>query len=120
MRRSILVVEDEALVRQHTIEMLKAAGLDAVGFDSAGDALAYARNHAGRVAAIFTDIYVEGTIDGVELASRVAREHPEIVLLVTSGRCGGEPAGLPSNATFLRKPWLPLQVIKAMQDAVCV
>ena len=120
MNRCVLVVEDEPLIRMQTVAMLEAAGLRVADFDSADEALVRLTENPGDVAAVFTDINLVGTMTGVDLASRVASEHPGIALIVTSGRFTSLPAGLPEGSVFLPKPWLPLQVIKAMQDAVYV
>ena len=58
-------------------------------------------------------------VDGVELARIAARVAPGVMLVVTSGRYHEQP-GLPRGARFMPKPWLPLDVLTAMQDAVAV
>ena len=118
MRGCVLVVEDEPLIRMDAASILEDAGLTVVEFDSADEAFAYTETHANDVAAIFTDINLRGRMDGVELASRVARRHPHIALVVTSGRFDSRPDALPSSVRFMAKPWLPLDVVGAMQAAV--
>ena len=118
MQRCVLVVEDEPLIRMDTVSMLEDAGLVVVEFDSADEALGYAMQHGRDIAAIFTDVNLRGRMDGIELASLIARSHPDIALLVTSGRYDGRPDSLPAAAQFVRKPWRPVQVLSAMQAAV--
>lgn len=118
MDRCVLVVEDEPIVRFDTVAMLEEAGIIVVEFDRADEALSYANQHSGSVAAIFTDINLRGTMSGIDLAASVAQNHPEITILVTSGRFDKRPTDLPASACFVKKPWLPLQVLSAMQDAV--
>lgn len=117
MERCVLVVEDEPIIRMDTVSMLEDAGLTVVDFDRADDALQYTQDHDREVAAIFTDINLRGKMDGIELASAVVRTHPDIAMVVTSGRYESRPEQLPAEAKFLTKPWLPLQVISAMQEA---
>ena len=118
MDRCVLVVEDEPIVRLDAVAMLEEAGLTVVEFDRADEALTYADQHRGDVAAIFTDINLRGLMSGIDLATSIARRHPGIRVLVTSGRYDKAPANLPPSARFVKKPWLPLQVLSAMQDAV--
>ncbi len=118
MERCVLVVEDEPLIRLDTVCMLEEAGLTVVEFDRADDALRYAADHDEAVAAIFTDINLRGRMDGIELAGIVACRYPDITVLVTSGRYEVRPDRLPEGTMFLKKPWLPLEVLSAMQDAV--
>jgi CheY-like chemotaxis protein len=115
---SVLVVEDEPLIRLDTVTMLEDAGLIVVEFDDASEAAEYLTEHASEVAAIFTDINLKGDMNGIDLAQFVARNAPSVHLIVTSGRYVGRPDRLPTDVQFLKKPWLPLEVISALQDAV--
>jgi CheY-like chemotaxis protein len=117
MRGCVLVVEDEPLIRMDAASILEDAGFTVVEFDSADDAMAYTETHARDVGAIFTDINLRGRMDGIELASRVARRHPHIAVVVTSGRFDRRPDALPASVRFMAKPWLPLDVVDAMQGA---
>ena len=63
-----------------------------------------------------TDIDLNGPEDGVSLAKTVHQADPSITVLVTSGRCGRRP-DLPNEVRFMTKPWMPLEVITAMQIA---
>jgi two-component system, response regulator PdtaR len=117
MERCVLVVEDEVLIRMDAVLMLEEAGLKVVDFDRADDALRYTSDHCEEVAAIFTDVNVRGRMDGLELATIVTSNHPGVTVLVTSGRVDLGPEKMPPRAQFLPKPWLPLQVISALQDA---
>ena len=118
MSGSVLVVEDEALIRFDAVDMLEEAGLTVVEFDSAIEAAAYVADHVGDIAAVFTDINLKGDMDGLALAALVARTAPDVLLLVTSGRFMSDPAGLPKDVRFLKKPWLPLEVLTTLQEAV--
>lgn len=114
-RTTVLVVEDDPLIRLDAATLLEAAGLDVVAMDNADDAFAYTVEQSDGVAAIFTDVRMAGEMDGSDLAKAVAVAFPKVAVLVTSG---AEVRGdLPANVRFLPKPWLPLDVLTAMQDA---
>jgi CheY-like chemotaxis protein len=118
MRSSVLVVEDEPLIRLDTVMMLEAAGLSVAEFDNAVEAADYLAANAACVAAIFTDISLKGGMNGIELAQLALATAPTVLLLVTSGRYAERPADLPDDIRFLKKPWLPLDVLTALQHAV--
>lgn len=113
---TILVVEDDPVLRASLVFVLEEGGLPAIGLANADEALAFLLEEAENVAAILTDVMMPGTTDGLQLAGMVARQWPHIVVLVTSGRV--RPVeDLPANVTFIPKPWRPSQVISAIQKA---
>lgn len=116
-RDVVLVVEDEPMLRADAAMLLDEAGLHVVAVESADEAIAFTAAQPDAVAAIFTDIQMPGHSDGLHLAEIIGRHWPEIKVLLTSGRI--TPANrLPANVSFVQKPWLPLQVLAAMQSAV--
>lgn len=113
---TIVIVEDDPMVRHDAVVMLEEAGLDVVEFETADDALSYVYEQSDHVGGVFTDLRVHGHTDGLELAETVARRWPHIAVILTSGNTDPRPGLLPS-VTFLPKPWLPLHVLTAMQNA---
>ena len=116
-RRTILVVEDEPLLRLDATTLLSQAGLHVVDFANGDEAIDYLRDHQADVAAVFTDVRMPGDTDGLELAGIVAEACPQVAVLVTSGRYAARPETLHARIRYLPKPWLPLDVLTAMQDA---
>ena len=115
--RSVMVVEDDPILRIDAVLLLEEAGLDVVEMESADDALAHLFERAHDFAAVFTDVRFPGEADGFDLAGAVAAHWPHIAVLVTSGRAV-PPDDLPPSVRFVEKPWRPLDVLTAMQDAV--
>ena len=115
---TILVVEDDPMMRMDAALLFEEAGFETVEFECADEALAYVWERADQVTAIFTDVQMLGDADGVELASVVAASWPHIAVLVTSGYFQEPPDHLPSSARFLPKPWLPGQVLSHVQQAI--
>jgi DNA-binding NtrC family response regulator len=114
---TILVVEDDPMLRMDAALMFEEAGFDVSEFDSADDALAFVWDCADEIAAIFTDIDMLGSTSGIDLAAIVTSSWPHIAVLVTSGHYQDAPESLPSRARFLPKPWLPTQVLALVQQA---
>ena len=115
--KSVLVVEDDPLLRMDAALMFEEAGLSVVELESADEALVYVFEQANDVGAIFTDVQFAGEADGFDLAGAVATHWPHITVLVTSGRVR-PPCDLPKSVRFVPKPWRPLDVLTAMQNAV--
>ena len=118
MIKQVLVVEDEPLVRMDAVSLLETAGASVVEFDRADEALRYWKGHPGEVAAVFTDVNLRGSMDGIDLAQEVAQTSPEAVILVTSGRLQDRPPGLPPAASFVRKPWTADDVLGSLRPAL--
>ena len=111
---TILVVEDDPMIRLDAVTLISASGHDVVEMESADQALAYVWRHPRRVAAIFSDIELPGNTDGLDLARTVSLHWPHIRLLMTSGQ-RAESLKLPPATRFLPKPWLPLHVLSGIE-----
>jgi len=81
---TILVVEDQAFVRDVTCEVLRASGYRVLqARDAAEAARAYDQNF-GDVNLLLTDIVLPGE-NGSELAERLRRENPSLKVLLITG-----------------------------------
>ena len=83
MDRTIVVIEDEPLVRRQTMEILAAAGLKVIDFESGDRALAYIEANLDEVAAVFCDVKLMGDADGARIAGAITEAHPTIIVVVT-------------------------------------
>ncbi|QIJ76707.1 response regulator [Methylobacterium sp. NI91] len=110
----ILVVEDESFVRMVAVDMLEDAGLPVAEAPDADAALQLLEGKAQAFCALFTDIDMPGSMDGLTLAARVRARWPHIRLVVTSGRV--RPGDLP-DAGFLPKPYGRSDLLGAIGQA---
>lgn len=121
-RQTIMVVEDEKLIRDFVCEMLHDEGFDTVDYETADEAWE-AFGGGLHVNLLITDIRMPGEIDGAQLTHRVHREWPDLPIIVMSGHETKETADIAQELTFLPKPWgiatLTDMVMKAIvtQDA---
>lgn len=113
----ILVVDDDDAVRMMAVDMLEDAGFVVVEADTADAALTILEA-APQVCALFTDIDMPGSMDGLALAGRVANRWPHIRLVVTSGRYGLLNKDVPDDGRFLLKPYQQEQLVAAIAAAV--
>jgi DNA-binding NtrC family response regulator len=118
LRRLVLVVEDELLIREDALDLFRRAGLEARGFASAAETLAFLRDHAQETGAVFTDMWMQTETEGLDLVSTINATWPWITLIVTSGATARPPAGLPLKAHYVSKPWRPEQVLRLIQKSV--
>ena len=115
--KTVLVVEDDPLTRMDAATLMSEAGLDVVEMDTADQALAYVWRQPNDIAAIFSDVQMPGHTSGADLAHTVSCHWPHIRLLMTSG-LRRDAMVLPASSRFFPKPWLPLDVLTAVQAAV--
>ena len=113
--RTVLVVEDEVLVREIAVCELEDSGFTVVEFPTADDALAHLQSHEGETAVLFTDVQMPGRLNGLDLVDIVSRSWPQIGVLVTSGGPLVNPATLPPRARFVPKPWRAADIVKRVR-----
>lgn len=103
----VLVVEDEPLVRLDITLAMVDAGFSVIEVPDAEQALELLEQRQS-IGLVFTDVELGGTIDGLELASRIKTAWPHIPVMVTSGRVA--PEGEVAD-NFIAKPYNPQAVI---------
>ncbi len=104
---SILLVEDDDLVRAHVQAQLSALGYRVTSVENGLGAVA-ALSGESRFDLLFTDVVMPGGMSGMELAERVAALRPDLPVLFTSGYPEDEIG--PENTArlgpqILRKPY---------------
>jgi two-component system, response regulator PdtaR len=110
----ILIVEDEAIIRMGAVQMLEDAGFATVEAGNADDAMRILEGRSD-IRAVFTDIIMPGTLDGLRLAHSVRGRWPPIHLILTSGFVSRE-VEFPANGRFIRKPYWPQHVIATLNE----
>jgi two-component system, response regulator PdtaR len=101
---SVLVVEDEPLIRMLVVDVLAERGLEVREASTAEEALAILAGQP-EVKVLFTDLNMPGALDGLELARRVHQHWPDVELLLTSGRERIPKEEIPDAGTFIPKPY---------------
>jgi len=119
---TILVVEDDAMVRRMLETMLAMGGYNILSAASGAEALQVWESGGSKVNLLLTDMVMPGGISGKELAETLREERPGLRVLISSGYSselvsGGE--ALPPKTWFLAKPYTPselLQVVRMSLD----
>jgi len=117
-RPAVLIVEDDAAVRQVTMALLEDAHLDTIECESAEAALAVMLMGGRKVAMIFADVRLSGAMDGIDLAWEVKARWPLLPMILTSGNPCERCCDLPPGVTYMPKPWQPLKVLIAAEEAI--
>ncbi|MFZ0424460.1 MAG: PAS domain S-box protein [Xanthobacteraceae bacterium] len=114
-RQTVLVVEDNPDVRQVAVSLLEQLGYRTVEAETASDALGIlaARNDIG---AVFSDVVLPGPLDGLALGRAVAKRHPQIPVVLTTGYT----KLFDSDPEFpvLRKPYQISALGRVMREAL--
>jgi two-component system, response regulator PdtaR len=114
---TVLVVEDDALIRMHGVDILRDGGFQVLEAANADDALVILGDGAD-VHLLFSDIDMPGSMDGMDLARVVCERWPSIHLLLTSGQHGLQDGDAPGRACFVRKPWSTQALLDRVRDMV--
>lgn len=102
--KSILIVEDEALIRFNLADFFEEAGYRVFEAENADEAIAILdRDSSIRV--VLTDVQMPGSMDGLRLAHYIRDRFPPTVLVVTSGVLNPTKADLPVDSFFVPKPF---------------
>jgi CheY-like chemotaxis protein len=114
VKHSVLIVEDEALVRLVAVSMLQDAGFDTLEADTAEDALHLLEEH-DEVRVLFSDVQLPGRMDGLGLARTVHDRWPGIGLVLTSGGLNIRKEQIPDDGKFLPKPYDGDEMVEAVR-----
>ena len=109
---TVLVVEDEPLIRFIVVEDLRDAGFSVVEASGADEAIAILEARQD-IQLVFTDVDMPGSMNGAKLAAAVRDRWPPVHIIITSGK--GMPAIMPSLALFIPKPYTAQNVVAAMR-----
>src|SRR5580698_1921544 len=113
---TVLVVDDEAMVRLLAKTFLKEANVNTLLASSADEAIEMLQS-SNDIHAIITDVQMPGSMDGVQLANAVRDRWPLIAIIVMSA-LWLEPSSLPEKSRFFHKPFCPQDIISAVHELV--
>jgi two-component system cell cycle sensor histidine kinase/response regulator CckA len=115
----VVLVEDEALVRDLAATALERAGYGVFSAASGAEALEHCDQADTSVDVLVTDVVMPG-VGGPELAERVLSRHPETAVILMSGYADEMPAPDSEGraSSFLQKPFSPRDLVQAVADAV--
>lgn len=113
---TILVVEDEVLIRLMIAEYLREFGYRVVEARTGVEARRVLQS-SQPVDVVFSDIRMPGDMSGLALAEWVGQNKPEVGVVLTSDHLQATdlPAQAAADAAFVEKPYAPLTVLKCIR-----
>lgn len=118
---TILLVEDEEIVRGIATLTLKRHGYQVVEATNGMDALRIAQEMAGKekIDLLLTDM-VMPHMGGGELASKFSEQYPGIKMMFTSGYTDQSAVQkwIEAGCKFLHKPYTPSELLQALREAL--
>ncbi len=115
---TILLVEDEDLVRKLASDVLRGRGYTVLAAASGPDALALAEANAESICLVVTDVVMPG-MSGPEMALQIAARGLEFPVLYMSGYAASDSGALlPEGAPLLLKPFSPDTLARRVRAAM--
>jgi CheY-like chemotaxis protein len=111
---SVLLVEDDALVRECLSEMLGEMGLRVAALPNASEALALP-DGAEAPSVLVTDVRLGAGLDGFALAAAARDRWPGIHAVLISGDARSAEHALAPTESFLAKPFRMDDLVQAIR-----
>lgn len=113
--KTILIVDDEALIRIELVDYFEDEGYKVYEAEGADQAIAILERHKS-IRIVLTDVQMPGTMDGLRLARYVRDRFPPTILIVTSGAARLTDADLPDDSFFVPKPFDTRQIMRKIEQ----
>ena len=117
---TILLVEDEAMMRPLVKGILEGRGYRVLVAQNAEEALTLAREHVGPIHLLLTDVVMPG-VSGPDLAVRLAASRPEAVVLYMSGYTDDAIVHygvLEGALNYIQKPFTPSMLAQKLRQVL--
>jgi len=116
---TILLVEDEEMVRALAAQVLSNVGYRVVDAANGNEAIGVARGHKGDIDLVLTDA-VMPEMSGMELVDRLQQLRPGISVLMMSGYSREAMTGsvLSPSVKLLQKPFTPVDLCRKVREVL--
>jgi len=115
---TVLVVEDEVLIRLVVADYLRECGYKVYEAVNAQEAIAMLQSPAVAVDIVFSDVQMPGDMDGFALSRWIRANKPGVQVILTSGveRSAEVAATLCEAGPLLEKPYPPQNVVARIKQ----
>lgn len=110
---SVLLVEDDPLIREFVVEALRDAGYHVIHASTGEQALDWCKRHVADI--LVTDIRLPGEVDGWQIAERCREHDPDLPAIYATGFSPTTPRPVPGSRT-LRKPFHPDEIVRMVKE----
>jgi len=118
---TVLIVEDEEMLRELAREILKDSGYQILEATSGREALDVWHRYSGKIDLLLTDMVMPEGVSGVELAERLVKEMPQLKVIFMSGYTSDDVSAemlQRTNASFIQKPYGHAELTKVVRDCL--
>ena len=118
---TILIVEDEAILREMARDILAGYGYRILEASSGREALNHWREKSGEIDLLLTDMVMPEGISGAELARQLLVNHPGLKIIFTSGYTANEVNTallVKMRAIYLQKPYTHADLAKTVRECL--
>ncbi|MBL0407500.1 GAF domain-containing protein [Microvirga aerilata] len=115
----ILVVEDEAMVRDFSVSALEDASYRVLTAGDGPTALRLLEQHQSDIALLFTDVVLAGPMNGRRIADEALKVRPDLKVLFTTGYTRNaivHHGRLDEGVELITKPFTALALAKRVRD----
>jgi len=119
-KETILVVEDEHMLRELVRDVLQAYDYNVLEANSGPDALRLWDEYDGKIDLLLTDMVMPEGLNGRELADQLKKRKPDLKVIFSSGYSSetlGKDFGQ-GDTVFLPKPYLPPQLAGLVRQSL--
>jgi CheY-like chemotaxis protein len=109
----ILVVEDDALIREFVVEALREEGYEVIHAANGEEALTWCGRRVADV--LITDVKLPGSVDGWQIAEGCREQDPEFPVIYATGFSPVAPRPV-SGSVLLQKPYQPEAIVRAVRQ----
>ncbi|MFL6543166.1 MAG: ATP-binding protein [Chthoniobacterales bacterium] len=117
---TVMVVEDEEIVRELVCEVLEDYGYTVLCASQGAEAMQMAHNHRGKIDLLVTDVIMP-EMNGHELATKLTHERPNMKVLYVSGYSDndiGDHGTLDPRYDLLQKPFTPQTLARKIREVI--
>jgi signal transduction histidine kinase len=117
---TVLIVEDEPMVRRLACDVLEMHGYRVLEASHGHEALRVAEEHTGPIDLVVSDV-VMPRMNGVELCRRLRRLRPDLTVLFISGYARnvlGRAGSFPEGTDYLQKPFKPRELARKVREVL--
>jgi two-component system cell cycle sensor histidine kinase/response regulator CckA len=115
--RTVLLAEDEEIVRKLLRTVLEREGYRVLEACSGQEAVEIAERHNGPIDVLVVDL-VMPVMDGPKVSERVTRRRPGTEVIFMTGYGNAEAARLPAFHVLLQKPFPPKTLVERIRQAL--
>ncbi len=117
---TILIVEDDALVRDYVVAQVRRLGYRTLSASNAAEGLALIDSEP-RIDLLFTDVIIPGGMNGRQLATEAVKRRPGLKVLYTSGYTENaivHHGRLDADVLLLAKPYVSADLARMIRTAL--